>query len=231
MLKYVTLFVVLVAFLSSCGSNNPVGVVGMTYRQPKVGDSFTIDNYKTDTATGQPVPGSRHTSVDTFAQTGMKYMGKTNVTQIVSTSGVSNYLNYEANNDISIFEPNTGGIVPLWITFPVGSKSSITTIISDTSAIVSGVPIEMKLSAITSYVDDETMIVKGQTLSVVKIKQQGNLTITTAGVPKTQTNNAYLYYAPSLGYVAKAEIPISVDPNGVTKSQGTLNVLIDYTLK
>ncbi len=233
MLKYISLFIVLATFLSSCSkTDNPVTPGSSSFVQPKAGSSFTYDEYATDTTTAQPVPGSRDTSVQTIVQTGMTYNGKTNVTKIISVTSGNNdtsYINFESNGDLSVYI-NGLSIPQKWFTFPTGSKSTNSVTLSDTTQDVFGVSIETKVVLTASFVDNETMTVKGQFLSVTKIKQAFTITITTAGVPNIQSQNSFLYFAPSIGYVTKSETPVSTDLSGA-KAQGHLSILFDYTLK
>jgi hypothetical protein len=234
MLKYITLFVILGAVLSSCSkSSNPSSPGSSAFTQPKAGSSFTFDEYQTDTTTGQPVLGTRDTSVQTFIQTGISYMGKTNVSKIISVSNMTQdttYLNYEANGDLSVWGSSGLSSTMSWLILPTGSKTS-NSITSDTTVTILGIPTETKTVFTLAYVDDETMTVKGQSISVTKLKEMITLTITTAGVPATQTQSSFAYFAPSLGYLTKTETPVQVGIFSTGRQQGQLSTLIDYTEK
>ena len=234
MLKYITLFVILGVVLSSCSkSSNPTGPGTTTYVQPKAGSFFTYDEYQTDTTTGQPVPGTRDTSVQTFVQSGISYMGKTNVSEIVSASRMSHdttYLNYESNGDLSVWGSSGLSSTMSWLLLPTGSKTS-NSITSDTTVTILGITTETKTVFTLAYVDDETMTIKGQSISVTKLKEMITLTVTTAGVPATQTQSSFAYFAPSLGYLTKTETPVQVGIFSTGRQQGQLSTLFDFTEK
>ena len=234
MLKYLTLFLFLAAFLVSCKSSNPVSP-GSSFTQPKAGSSFTFDEYSTDTTTGLPIPGTRDTSVQTFVQTGMSYKGKINVSEVVSVTSSSRdtfYLNFESNGDISEYEPGLSANFN-WFTIPIGSKTTSLLISEDTTISFGGITEHTKSTVTISYVDDETMTVKGQSLSVTKLQllAVSTQTVTPPGTTTTTTDISFAYFAPSLGYLTKSETPVSTDPTSGTKSQGRLSILFDYTEK
>jgi hypothetical protein len=84
-----------------------------------------------------------------------------------------------------------------------------------------------------SFVDDESMTIKGQSFSVTKLQSVSVTTVTTTppGTTSTSTGTSFAYFAPSLGYITKSETPVSTDPTSGTKSQGRLSILFDYTEK
>ncbi len=229
MLKYLTLFAIVAISLSSCKSD-PAGPASVVYVQPKLGSVFTFDEYRADSITGLPVPGHRDTSVQTVLQTGIPWMGKTNVMKVVTIAGKTNdtsYINFETNNDIStLYDANKGQ----WITFPISSKITNSIVLSDTIETGHGVSRETKITLAASYVDNETMVVKGQSINVIKIQKLATQTITTSGVSTIDSLLTFGYFAPSLGYTSKIDQPISTDRFG-TKAEGLLSTLIDFNLK
>jgi len=235
MLKYLTLLLFLATFLTSCSKNNPVSPGASAWIDPKAGSSFTFDNYSTDTTTGLPVPGTRDTTVDTFLQSGISYMGKTNVSEIVQVGKFTRdtvYLNYESNGDISEFIPSGNGSLK-WFTIPSGSKTTSTALIANDTTTYGSIIYSTKVTETFSYVDDETMSIKGQSVSVTKLQASiiSSLTTTPPGTTTTSTSASFGYFSPTLGYITKSEDLISTDPTTGTKSQGHLMLLIDYTEK
>ncbi len=234
MLKQVPLLILLSMVIVSCKqSTSPTNTNTTTYVQPKTGSTFTFDEYSTDTTSGLPVPGTRDTAVRTVLQSGMSYMGKTNVSEIVGVSSMGNdtsYINYEANNDISEYGPGPLDTISVWTILPVASKVANTQT-TDTTAVFSGVTVETKTSSTYSYVDQETMTVKGVSTNVVKIEWAFNLTVISGGVPVTQTLDEFFYYAPSLGILTKILQPVQVGLFTSGQQQGGVSTLIDYSLK
>jgi len=231
MFKYLSFVLVFVMLLASCSKDStPTGTNTVTYVQPKAGSVFVFDSYNTDTTTNLPV-GTRDTVRHTFLQTAMSYVGKMNVSKISKVSTFfmdTTYLNYESNNDVSTFVPDTAS--GKWITFPYSSKTTLSFTAFEGTFDVFGVMTVVKSVATFTYNSDATMTVKGTSLSVLKFKQDLVTTSTALGVSTTTTQNGFVYIAPSLGYVVKTETLPSVSSTG-DKLQGQVETLIDYTLK
>lgn len=234
MFKHITLLLVLVSFLASCSKDNPVTPTGETYTKPNSGTTYTFADYNTDTTSGQPM--NRDTTVMTVVQTGMNFQGKTNVTKIISVNHKSTdtlYINYESNNDLSIFELLRSGpyvLTPGWTTLPTGSKATTTIPLGDTSYTVSGITTTIKKSLDLSYTGESSLVIKGQSTKTVMVKVTFNYTVTTAGVPNSAPLEINFSLAPSLGFLAKMEAPVSNDGSG-GKRPGSFSTLFDYTLK
>lgn len=101
----------------------------------------------------------------------------------------------------------------------------------DTTITVSGVSIRNKLTTEVSYVGTENLAVNGKTLSVIKLKQALIFATTTAGVTSSKTLEAFIWFAPSLGYIVKSDQPVQDSPFGGGKQEGSVKMLLDYTLK
>ncbi|MBL8000156.1 MAG: hypothetical protein JNL32_16155 [Candidatus Kapabacteria bacterium] len=125
-----------VAVLTSCGSEDPSAPI--TFVQPKVGSTYTYDQYATDTLNALPIASSRDTTVATFIQVGKSMFGKTNVSMIITESrngADTSYMNYESNGDVSLsFDIGTGQTE--WISVPVSSRVPQT--FSHTDTVVDG---------------------------------------------------------------------------------------------
>jgi hypothetical protein len=243
MLRYITFSLFLAAFLSSCNNkDNPAGPNSSTQVQPKAGSSFPFDEYDIDTITGKPVASTRDTSVQTFVQIGMSYLGKTNVSKVVSVTGFSRdtqYLNFESNGDVSaLFQvTQTGGgqvsgTPQGWFTIPTGTKTSNSGVLTDTTfAPFPGYLENSKTTLTSSFIDDETTTVKGQSISTTKIQHSLTdvETITPPGTSNTYSTISFSYFATSLGYLTKTDNPATTT-NG-TKAAEHVSILIDYTEK
>jgi len=220
----------LIIILSSCSKDNPAAPV--TFVQPKVGSTYYHDDYDTDTTSGMPIDSTRDTTVTTFTQVGTTFMGKTNVTvlSIEDKNGTStNYLNYEANGDVSMYGGPEGSLK--WLLLPVSSKSTQSLTLADTTIDLYGVSMRTVVSMTTSYSGTESMSVKGQALSVVKLSQTITYKLTVDTITTSNTFNNYIYYAPSIGFIAKTEVPIQLSPFDRTKQNGQVATLIDFILK
>lgn len=76
------------------------------------------------------------------------------------------------------------------------------------------------------------MVVKGQTISVVKCQSVTSFELNVLGSPTILgTLTANTYYAPSIGYIVKTDVPVQYSPFDKTKEPGDVSVLIDYELK
>lgn len=226
----ITLLLSLIIILSSCSKDNPAAPV--TYVQPKVGSTYYHEDYETDTTSGMPIASSRDTTVTIFTQVGTSFMGKTNVTvlSIEDKNGTStNYLNYEANGDVSMYGGPEGSLK--WLLLPVSSKSTQSLTLADTTIDLYGVSMRTVISMTTSYSGTESMSVKGQALSVVKLNQAITSKVTVDTITTSNTFNSYIYYAPSIGFIAKTEVPIQLSPFDRSKQNGQVATLIDFILK
>jgi hypothetical protein len=101
------LIAITILFVSCNKESNPVKPITDTYVQAKVGSSFTFDEYTIDPESGLPISENRDNTMQTILTTGMNFMGKTNVTKVVSNNRSGSdtiYINIEKNNDLSIFQ-------------------------------------------------------------------------------------------------------------------------------
>jgi len=220
MLKFLTLFL----FLGMV-----VARESKSLTQPKAGSTFTYDQYYIDTTSGTPIAATRDTTTETIVQTGMSYLGKTNVSKVLTTTkhGIdTSYINYESNGDFSI----SAAALRKWFTMPCGSKSTSTTT-TDTTMTYGSVSIKLKMVLTTSFASKETLSVKGHSMDVLKLKQYSVNTMTNSGSESTTIMDMSVYYSPSLGIIIKDGWPVSADPATGAKSPGRMNILIDYNLK
>jgi len=229
MQKYLIVLAISAVFLASCSKTSPAKSESVNSIQPNAGSSFTFDQYYTDTTTGQPIAATRDTTTETIVQTGLTYLGRTNVSKVVTGTKHGNdtsYINFESNGDLSITAPAIGR----WVTMPTGSKSTMT-MTTDTTMTYGTVTMGLKMVSTTTFVGDESMTVKGHSVSVTKLLQSSDITMINSGVPSTSTMTIFFYYAPSLGFITKEEWPVSTDPKSRAKSSGRMNMLIDYSLR
>ncbi len=232
MFKYLAFVLVSVMLLASCSKDStPTGTNTVTFVQPKTGSVFVYESYSTDTTTILPIESTRDTARQTFLQTAMSYMGKTNVSKISNISTFfmdTTYFNYESNNDVSAFIADTAS--GRWITFPYSSKTPLSFTAFEGTFDIFGVMTVVKSVASFTYSSDATLTVKGSSIAVLKFKQDVVTTSTAGGVSTTDTQTGFVYVAPSLGYVVKTEQFPYITSSG-NKASGQVQNLIDYTLK
>lgn len=220
----------IIIVLSSCSKDNPAAPV--TYVQPKVGSTYYHDYYNTDTTSGMPIASTRDTTIITITEVGTSFMGKSNVAVIQTRDAngtTTNLMNYEANGDVSMLAITEGS--SKWLLLPVSSKSAQSVTLMDTTIDLYGVSMRSVATVATTYSGTESMTVKGQALSVVKLSQTFTYNVTANTITTTGSTKNYLYYAPSIGFFAKTEVPIQVSPFDREKQQGQVSTLIDYLLK
>lgn len=237
MLKQIALTMTVITILASCGDNSSTtNTETESYKQPKDGSSLTTVSYLLDTIASQPVNTTCDTLKWTVLKTKSEYFGKTNITEFNTKNpllNVSEYINYETNNDISRYEARmleNGRLVEKWITFPIAGKTSITTVLYDSTKVVSGIAISTKIAVTISHEKNETINIKGKPVNTVKFKKVTEFINITDGVTEKDSSVNYHYFAPSLGYFVKEESPVSVNSSG-QKLFGYEVVVIDYDYK
>lgn len=234
MKKYIS-FLLLAVVLISCGDDSdPVNTQTDTFIQPKEGSFFKFDDYDIDTLKSERIPGSTDTTTDTFAKTGMTYMGKTNVSMIITTDKNSTdtfYINYEPNNDITSLQ-KSGLNTDKWVTYPITSKAPFSLVLSDTTYphYQTGEPVHSTTTMKITFEGRETISYKGQSVAVVKMKTLFTITSITPSESEVYEVPGFSYFAPSFGYVVKRETPVRTYQNG-EKEIGSVGVLIDNLLK
>lgn len=235
MLKHIIALLV-IAVLASCSNSTETETI--TTYQPKLGSTFTYDEYNIDTTKNERIPGSSDTTVGVFVLTGQTFRGKTNVSTVISStkkgaklSYDTLYVNYETNNDISLIDPS-GFTSAKWATIPLASKSPISVVLSDTTYIddFTGKVIHGTISLVSSYIGMETTTVKEKSFKVVKIKQLLTFKEESSGKTSTDTVTNYMYFAPSFGYMLKMETPVRTYESG-EKEEGSVSSIIDYLLR
>lgn len=223
--------VVIVILLGACSKDNPTTPSeSITYTPPRIGSSFHYSIYDTDTTTSLPITKSYDTTVHIFSNTEISYQGKNNVSKIYETSPFFTnvtYLNYESNGDVSVYVDRGNGEY-IWLTLPMGSKTTKTLVFMDTTKIVSGVTTRSKYTSEASYVGTENLTIKGKSVSVLKMKLSNSFAETVNGVTTTKTMAVFFYFAPSLGYYVKTEQPVQVAPWSDVKQEGHEEILIYY---
>ena len=223
-------------FVSCNKESNPVKPNADTYVQAKVGSSFTYDEYSIDPGSGLPISESRDSTMQTILTTGMNFMGKTNVTKVVSNNRSGSdtiYINIEKNNDLSIFQvidAELGDPKTVWFSLPTGTKSVISTVLLDTIVKFFDEETQVKLSIKTSYINEEQLLINGQSLKVYKISHLTTQLFKTGAESMTFSSESFIYFAPSLGFIVKAETPVSQNEFG-EYLEGFMSTLIDYTIK
>jgi hypothetical protein len=228
---------VLAALVVSCGDDNPTSPNNGTIVSPKIGSTFTYEAYSTDTTTGLPVAETRDTVVMTVSRTGLTFGGMTNVTETITIDGADTIVSYyrvDGNNDVLTY--TTGAILQVegWFTIPNSSKATKTSVIIDSTSIdVTGAePDTTRIKAIhtATYVGEETMVVKGESIKVVKIAMVWHESIVSSAFAFTINVPYTLYFASSLGTICRYEQDVLTADDGA-RSPGIYRGLIDYQLK
>lgn len=236
MLKNLSLLLSLLialTFLSSCSKDDPVTPAPPSeFVKVKTGSSFTYDQYATD-STNAMIPGTQLTSVSTVLRTDGAIAGKTGVIVVEDVkSGVhdTTYYAYETNNNVSMFSASPATGEPMWLTLPVGTGiTSVTT--SADSATEQGITTVIRVTMTISLLGTESMTVKGAALSVKKLQLSYHQVMTINGIPLVDAKVEYmLYYASSLGFMAKMTSVPRRDPAGGWVD-GSVQALVDYDLK
>ena len=93
-----------------------------------------------------------------------------------------------------------------------------------------GIPMKMKTTATTSYEGTESLTVKGQSTNCVKIKMAVSASTEFAGIKNELSSNSFFYIAPSIGFFAKMESPVSTSTITGGKIPGSVATTIDYTI-
>jgi hypothetical protein len=231
MLKYITPFFILAAFVSSCSKSTSTSTPPSDIVKANTGSTFTYDEYSTD-STNAIIVGSRDTMICTILQTS-GYMGGKSGVLFVEEKRVSNrdtaYYSYESNNNLSVYVNPSDPSLPIWETVPTGTG---VTIIRPTTYSFIGIDTTVvNDSTITSLVGTENMIIKGQSVSVKKMQLSfRHATWNSGGGALESKIDNFLYYAPSLGFIAKTSSVARPDPFGGW-IEGSSQTLIDYTLK
>ncbi|MFZ1730477.1 MAG: hypothetical protein WBQ23_10355 [Bacteroidota bacterium] len=236
-MNHLILSLTLLFFLASCSEKDePVTPTdpGTTYARMTAGSSFTFDRYETD-STGATLSGVITTVLDRVLQTDLAYQGKNGVCMIEdsSSSGIDTmYIAYETNNDIAMEMQLTDvGLPPLWVKIPVASGGNAVSAVSTSVEISPGIMATVSDSITVSLVGTENMTVKGNSIAVKKMNMSMHILATSAGIPlMDMTVQYYIYYAPSLGFYSKIEIPARPDLAGGWVNGERLE-LVDYNLK
>ena len=227
--KRLTLFVGIVAALSSCSKDIPTSSTPSEFIHAKAGSTFTFDEYSTD-STNAINDGSRDTMISTILRTDGAIGGKSGVLLVEENRAGARdtvYYAYETNENLSYSYPS----YPTWETIPTGTglrilRSTDYSLFSgpDTTAIHD--------STITTLASTENIIIKGQTVSVKKMELSYRHRETYNGVNGIESKREiFLYYAPSLGLIVKKTSQSFKDPYGRGWVDGSYQMLIDYNLK
>ncbi len=221
------------SFFSSCSKDNPTTPnTAQQFVKVKPGSTFTFDEYSTD-STNTMIPGSQITSVSTILRTDGAIAGKTGVVVVENARAGAldtTYFTYETNNNVSVLgtSPSTG--VPLWFTLPVGTGVKSIASSAD-SATELGLTTVARDTITVSLLGTESMTVKGASLSVKKVQLSFHVVMTVNGLIFIDvTGDNLIYYAPTLGFIAKTSFPARQDPGGGW-TEGNVQTLVDYDLK
>ena len=231
MLKHLIPALLLAAVISSCTDDTPSGPPSDSFVRAKAGSSFTYEEYATD-STNAMVAGSRDTTVSTFLQTSATVGGKSGVVVVedVSRSGRdTTYFAYESNNNVSILATDESGAAQ-WLTFPVGTGTTITNSSSDTT-VEQGMQYVIGQTMTMTAAGNENITANGRTIATKKIRMSYRVTITVDGELMLDLPAEYVYfYAPSLGFFVRGTSQARRDMTG-DWVDGSYRSLISSDLK
>jgi hypothetical protein len=211
---------------------------------PKAGSTYTFKNTTIDT-NGVTIESSAYFTTDSVVETGISYMGKSNVTHVVTTnlsSGVQSdsYLNFEPNGDVSFYSGGGagfgfgGGSIPDWTLFGAQSHTVTHFNIADTSVdlLGNGTLIHIVIADSIFYVDNGTFSIMGKNLAVINMNQVVNFTGSIVIPLFSSRQISHFAMAPSIGYYADQRTDPGKSPiPGGQMSQGSESILTSYTLR
>jgi hypothetical protein len=224
---------IVLTLLSSCSKDDTAApVIPSEFIKAKTGSSYTFDEYSID-GTNSVIAGSQFASVSTILRTDGVKEGKTGVLFVEDVAkGVrdTSYYVYESNDNISVLGGSPSAEKPIWLTLPTGTGiQSIASGADSTTQL--GITSIVDYTITSSLLGTEDMIVKGASLSVKKLKIEYHVVMTISGqLYLDATMENMLYYAPSLGFIAKTFSASRPDPSGGW-IDGTVQTLVDYVLK
>jgi hypothetical protein len=229
------LLATMILVLSGCDSESGNGPgTSLTTQAPNAGSSYTY-HYVSYDSTG--TVDFEDTRIDSVAETNISFNGKNRVMRIAHVdefgfgSGQS-YFNFEPNGDISEFidfGPFTP-IQPLWVSYPIQSRTAKTYTILDTTIMRNGVSTKATSIVTISHSGISSMQVGDSTLTLVRIKLHASNSIVSQVENTAYSAAAYYYFAPSIGYIAQIhEDPIHI-PDFPAQG-GSDQLLVSYRLR
>jgi hypothetical protein len=211
------------------------------------------------TATGvagskTPGPGSTYTySVDTsgvhlsqpstytIVSNSLFYQGKSNVVEVRDDTGGIEYYHIESNGDLSIFiDFNALAALPIplptaWLVIPIGSKSTTTGILYDTTVQYQGFPVTIQILDTGKYVGPSQVLAAGKTFAT----EQGSIAVAltassfsfTVASSETTVN---LWYSNALAFYPKRHEVAVTNGSALGLPSGTRTtnyILSSYSIK
>ena len=191
--------------LAAC-TESPTSVEPGPTVRPTVGSIYTYRSYRTD-STGKEVPGSSNTVTARVLATGQSYRSRSDLT-VIEEKAFELYVHYGADGDIAIFPsvPDTTTSVE-WIELPFGSRRTIVAPPVSTSVGTTTIT----TTSNTSFVSVEVIETSGGPLVAQRIKITQSLTVSIGGSKQTSTVTSNMWYAPSIGYLAKITSDFQTD--------------------
>ncbi|HEY3876340.1 MAG TPA: hypothetical protein VGM92_12765 [Candidatus Kapabacteria bacterium] len=218
------------ALLASCSRDASTSPPASEFVQAKAGSTFTFDEYSTD-STNAIIPGARDTMVSTVLRTDSSIDIKSNVLFVEEKRGSARdtaYYAYESNGNLSIYVNPSDPTLPFWETLPTGTGTTI--VRATTYSLIGFDTTVVNDSTVSSLIGTESITVKGAPLSVKKMLLSFRHATTNSGVTMESVLDETIYYAPSLGFIAKTSVPSRPDPFGGW-IDGGVQTLMDYDLK
>ncbi|HYM20194.1 MAG TPA: hypothetical protein VEW28_04225 [Candidatus Kapabacteria bacterium] len=198
---------------------------------PKSGTTYNFHVYLTDSL-GTKVPGSDSDYVASVTQSGINYMGKSNVFQ-VSDAGANNYYTYEHNGDVDLYLDPTAfgvlssffpGVFNQWYTFPAASH--VKGLIVYDSTITLPILGAAEVIGRIDYVGEETITVGTESLTAEHcvFKVSSSLLFN-----YTQD----VWFVSKIGYFVenKTRLTVTIPGFGKGANSGRVETMTSYSLK
>lgn len=219
---------VVTCLLASCAPDPSNPGASFAFVKAKVGSTYTFDYFETD-STGAVIPGSRDTIINTIAETGVAFEGRTDVSVVEGFWGSPDdtlWFACEANNDVSL-SLAISSRKRAWAAMPINSNTPRTVDAADTMTESSVIRIERRIFT-SSREGIDTIVIHGQSFPAVKTKLRvRTISILDGTTTLDDEQDLYVNWVPSLGYMSRAYTAGQRDPIG---ARGRDQQLLDYHL-
>ncbi len=237
-----------IVFITGCSYNPGPNSVAPGKTMPgKAGSVYVYNNTPID-SNGHLLTDSAFMTVDSVAETGLTYNGRTNVTRFsirnLKTGLItSSYINFESNGDISeyiglSFLSFIGITYPDWATYPMQSHTSSGSKVADTTIqfpvpSLGTVPIHIIVMDSLVYINWSSYPIDNTSISVFNLKHGTHFGGTVAlFIPINSDALTTVSFAPSLGYYCEKTTQPFHFPLGILPpTNGTEKKLVSYNLK
>lgn len=194
------------ALVVAACSESPTSVEPGPTVKPTVGSIYTHRSYTID-STGNEEPGSSKMITARVLATGQSYRSRSGLT-LIEEDGTGVYVHYDGNGDVSVFPSVPDTVTSIdWRDLPFGSRRTI----SEPPEITTVGTVTLTTTSITAFVAVETIETGGGPLVTQRIRNTQSLTVSTGALKRTTTVTLDMWYAPSIGYLAKITSDFQTD--------------------